>query len=100
MRAGSAGGVLGQADYAPELVVALYDAFQKRRMKLARDLQQRLTFLAQNIAAPFGVAGVKAAVEIRGFHGGAPRAPLTPIGREGRQRITAAIREAMRGLDA
>jgi 4-hydroxy-2-oxoglutarate aldolase len=98
LRAGAAGGVLGQADYAPELVVALYDAFQKSQMKLARDLQQRLTFLAQNIAVPFGVAGVKAAVETRGYHGGAPRPPLTPVGTEGRRRIAEAIREAMRGL--
>jgi 4-hydroxy-2-oxoglutarate aldolase len=99
LRAGAAGGVLGIADYAPELCMAVYDAFRKRRMKLARDLQQRLTLLAQRIAMPFGVAGVKAAADIRGYRGGSPRGPLLPVGTEQRQQIAEAIREAMQGLD-
>ncbi len=98
LRAGAAGGVLGQADNAPELCVGIYEAFRSRRMKFARNLQQRLTDLAQNIAAPFGVAGVKVAAEIRGFHGGAPRAPLMPIGARARRQIAAALEKAMHDL--
>ena len=99
LRSGGAGGVLGQANYAPELCVGIYEAFQNRQFKLARDLQRRLTCLAENIAVPFGVAGVKAAVELRGLHGGAPRAPLAPLGTSARKVIAAALRDATRGLD-
>jgi len=99
LRSGGAGGVLGQANYAPELCVGIYEAFQNRQFKLARDLQRRLTCLAENIAVPFGVAGVKAAVELRGLHGGAPRAPLAPLGASARKVIAAALRDATRGLD-
>ena len=99
LRSGGAGGVLGQANYAPELCVGIYEAFQNRQFKLARDLQRRLTCLAENIAVPFGVAGVKAAVELRGLHGGAPRAPLAPLGASARKVIAAALRKATEGLD-
>lgn len=99
LRAGGAGGVLGQVNYAPELVVGLYHAFQNRQMKLARDLQKRLTFLAQNLAVPFGVAGVKVAVEVRGLYGGDPRPPLSPINAPMRRRIAAILQEGMKGLD-
>jgi 4-hydroxy-2-oxoglutarate aldolase len=99
LRAGATGGVLGQADIVPELCLAIYDAFQRRQMKRARDLQQRLSFLAQNTAVPFGIAGVKAAVEICGLHAGPPRAPLQPVGAKHRQQIAEAIRQAMHGLD-
>jgi 4-hydroxy-2-oxoglutarate aldolase len=99
LRAGAAGGVLGQANYAPELCVGIYEAFQARRYKLARELQQRLTYLAQNLAAPFGVAGVKAAVELRGLTGGAPRGPLNPLKPAARKAVAGILRDAMRGLD-
>jgi 4-hydroxy-2-oxoglutarate aldolase len=99
LRSGGAGGVLGQANYAPELCVGIYEAFQNRQFKLARDLQRRLTCLAENIAVPFGVAGVKAAVQLRGLHGGAPRAPLAPLGASARKVIAAALRKATEGLD-
>ena len=98
LRSGGAGGVLGQANYAPELCVGIYEAFRNRQFKLARDLQARLTFFAQNLAVPFGVAGVKAAVELRGLHGGAPRAPLAPLDAAGRRRIAAILREGIEGL--
>jgi 4-hydroxy-2-oxoglutarate aldolase len=99
LRSGGAGGVLGQANYAPELCVGIYEAFRNRQFKLARDLQRRLTYLAENIAIPYGVPGVKVAVEIRGLHGGAPRAPLMPLATSARRVIAAALREATKGLD-
>ena len=99
LRAGGAGGVLGPVNYAPELVVGLYHAFQNRQIKLARDLQKRLTFLAQNLAVPFGVAGVKVAVEVRGLYGGDPRSPLSPMDAPTRRRIAAILQEGMKGLD-
>ena len=98
LRRGGAGGVLGQANYAPELCVGIYDAFRNRQFRLARDLQKRLTTLFEKVAVPFGVPGVKMAVEICGLHGGAPRAPLAPLGARARKVISEALREATQSL--
>jgi len=99
LRAGAAGGVLGQAGYAPHICVGIFDAVQQGRLKLGRDLQQRLTFLAQNTALLYGVPGVKAAMDVCGYHGGPPRAPFMPLGPAQRRRVAAAVHEATRGLD-
>jgi len=75
LRAGAVGAVLGLANFAPSLGVGLYQAVLHRRAKEARDLQQRLLTLGQKIALPYGVAGIKAALDLCGYHGGTPRLP-------------------------
>lgn len=99
LRAGAAGAVLGQACFAPELCVGVYEAFRDGRTKTARELQRRLVPLAQKIALPFGVPGIKAALDFSGYHGGPPRSPLLPLGPESRQAVAAALREARAGLE-
>jgi 4-hydroxy-2-oxoglutarate aldolase len=99
LRAGAVGGVLGQANFAPALCVGLYDAFRHRRAREARELQQRLVPLAQKISIPYGVAGIKAALDLCGYHGGTPRLPLLPVSAPAKREIAAALREACAGLD-
>jgi dihydrodipicolinate synthase/N-acetylneuraminate lyase len=99
LRAGAAGGVLGQSDFAPDLCVALYEAFCRRRMKTARDLQARLVPLVQKISIPFGVPGIKAALEFCGYAGGNPRPPLLPASPAQKRIILDALRESRAGLD-
>ena len=99
LSAGAVGGVLGQADFAPALCVGLYQAFVHRRPQEARQLQARLLPLAQKISVPYGVAGIKAALDLCGYHGGFPRLPLLPTSPAARKRIAAALREARAGLD-
>lgn len=96
--AGAVGGVLGQANFSPELCVGLYQAFLHKRAAEAGDLQQRLMPLAQKIAVPYGVAGIKAAVDLCGHHGGTPRLPLQPVSLQTRKQIAAVLREAHAGL--
>ena len=79
LRLGGAGGILSQADFVPELCVAFYEAFRQGRRKLARELHARLLPLATGITLKYGVAGVKAAMEFAGYHGGSPRGPLLPL---------------------
>jgi 4-hydroxy-2-oxoglutarate aldolase len=95
---GAVGAVLSQANFAPALCVGLHQAFLHRRPKEARDLQQRLLPLAQKIALPYGVAGVKAALDLCGYHGGTPRLPLLPVSTQAKKQIAAALREANAGL--
>jgi len=99
LRAGATGAVLGQANFAPELCVGLYEAFCQGRMKAARELQQRLLPLAQKISVPYGVAGVKAALDLEGYHGGAPRSPLVPLSAAARRAVAGALKEAHEGLE-
>jgi 4-hydroxy-2-oxoglutarate aldolase len=99
LRAGAVGGVLGQADFAPALCVGLYDAFLHRRGREARELQQRLLPLAQKVNIPHGVAGIKAAMDLSGYHGGPPRPPLLPVSIQVKKQIAAALRDARAGLD-
>jgi len=98
LRAGIAGAVVGQAGFAPEICLGLYEAFRQRRLKTARDLQQRLAVLAHKISIPYGVAGVKAAYDLCGYVGGAPRAPLAPLPAAARDDVAAALKEARAGL--
>jgi 4-hydroxy-2-oxoglutarate aldolase len=46
------------------------------------------------VSGSFGVAGVKYAAEVAGYHGGDPCKPLLPITDKGRQSIKKAIEEA------
>jgi 4-hydroxy-2-oxoglutarate aldolase len=96
--AGAVGGVLGQANFAASMCVGLYQAFLHRHPKEARELQERLLPLGQKIALPYGVAGIKAALDLTGYHGGAPRPPLLPASAEARKQIAAALSEANAGL--
>jgi 4-hydroxy-2-oxoglutarate aldolase len=99
LRAGAVGAVLGQASFAPELCVGLYQAFLQRKRKTALEFQERLLPLAQKIALPFGVPGIKAALDLSGYAGGFPRAPLAPLGPAARELVAAALREARAGLE-
>lgn len=99
LRAGAAGGVLGQATFVPELCVSLYEAFRQKRMKAAMELQQRLLPLVHKIGILFGVSGIKAALDLCGYHGGPLRSPLVALSGPERRIVAAAIREAHAGLD-
>jgi 4-hydroxy-2-oxoglutarate aldolase len=95
---GAVGGVLGVANYAPSVCVDLYRAFLRRQAAAARELQQRLAPLGQNINVPYGVAGIKVALDLCGGHGGIPRLPLLPVPARAKKKITTALREASAGL--
>lgn len=99
LRAGAAGGVLGQACFAPEICLGLQDAFTRRRLKMARELQRRLGVLVKEVSLPYGVPGIKAALDLAGYHGGRPRSPLLSLSPAGRKAVAAAIRGAWAGLD-
>lgn len=99
MRAGAKGAILGQADFAPELCLAIYEAAARGDWKRAKELHAHLVPLATKISVPLGVAGVKYAAEIRGFHAGPVRGPLIPLNAKGKAQVEGALRESSAGLD-
>jgi 4-hydroxy-2-oxoglutarate aldolase len=99
LRAGAAGAVLGPAGFAPELCLAIYHAACEGKLKIARQLQQQLLEIARRIALPFGVAGVKAAMDLSGYAGGLPRAPLPPLTVAQRRQVAAALKQMRLSLE-
>ena len=73
------GAVLALASLAPREVVSMEVLLGQGRLEEARALQRRLMPLARSVSAAYGVAGLKAALDLMGFAGGLPRAPLRPV---------------------
>jgi len=84
---GAAGGVLSLANILPEPCCELYGLFAQGKFDKARELHFRLARLNQAISGAWGVAGVKAAMDLAGFKGGQPRHPLKAISDEDARRI-------------
>ncbi|MHB1863279.1 MAG: dihydrodipicolinate synthase family protein [Gemmatimonadaceae bacterium] len=79
LSAGAVGGILAVALFAPELSLAVYERTLARDDAAAAAAQVRLGLLASAIVASLGVAGVKAAMDAAGLHGGPVRSPLRPL---------------------
>ena len=92
---GARGAILAAACVVPRLCVQLFDAFQRGDHVLARDLQRRLIPIAAAVTSGHGVPGLKAAMQLTGYIGGAPRAPLSPASAE----AVASLKTALQSLE-
>jgi 4-hydroxy-2-oxoglutarate aldolase len=88
---GVRGGILALASAFPEQCVALYDLVRGGKMEQARRLQQTLLLASNLIVAEAGIAGVKFAMDQRGYRGGLPRRPLLPVADAVKARILATV---------
>lgn len=79
MMVGAAGAIVAVANVVPEVCVKLYDLVRAGRHDEARVLQRRLTPLAVAVTGTYGIAGLKATMEMAGYAGGVPRMPLRPV---------------------
>jgi 4-hydroxy-2-oxoglutarate aldolase len=89
---GCQGGIIGVACYAPALCVQLVREFEQGHREQAAALQERITPLDKEIVGKLGPAGVKAAMDAVGLHGGPPRPPLAPLSAADRERVSALVR--------
>ncbi len=94
--AGAVGGIIAMANAVPELCVELFEAARAGDMDGMLELQPRLGFLTRVIQGGFGIAGIKAAADMLGGHGGPPRSPLPQLSEEDKATIDAALREELR----
>ena len=76
--AGADGAILGLAGVVPDLCADILDHMRGGRIVEARAIHRTLTPLARTIGGLHGVSALKAALDLTGFDGGAPRAPLGP----------------------
>lgn len=92
--AGAAGGILAVGCVVPELCLEIFQAVKAGENDRAAALQERLTPLAQAVTTRFGIGGLKAALEMIGYVGGAVRAPLQAPGVAAREEIGRLLQEA------
>ncbi len=91
---GARGAILAIALYAGLLVRAMMDAALDGRDAEAAQLQMPLVPLAADIAGAFGPAGIKAAMDMVGLDGGAPRSPLLSLDAAERAKVEGVLRAA------
>lgn len=91
---GATGGILSLAIVAPEACVELDAAIACGDLPKAQALQRRLLALNTAITSRYGIAGVKAALDLLGYAGGAPRSPLTPLDETARHDLATVLAAA------
>ena len=91
--AGAVGGVLSIANYLPEKCCELQKIFESGDLKEGRKMDEYLRSLSSKAAGKYGVAGVKAAMDLRGYYGGDPRIPLLPLKDEQKAELARVLQE-------
>jgi len=79
LAAGASGAILAIALYAGPAVRTMVNLYRAGDRDAAALLQTTLAPLAMDIAGAMGPAGIKAAMDLVGLHGGPTRAPLLPV---------------------
>jgi len=85
---GARGGILALACALPEKCVALFELVRQGQHEKARELQFTLARASKLIVSEMSIAGVKHAMDERGYRGGIPRLPLQPLKEEQKKRLS------------
>ncbi|MBC7255087.1 MAG: dihydrodipicolinate synthase family protein, partial [Chloroflexi bacterium] len=94
LQVGAVGGILAVANVAPREYVSIWELGRAGRWEEARQIHFRLMPVGQAVTTGYGVPGLKAAMDLLGYRGGAPRPPLLPADASARQAIAHILREA------
>ena len=81
---GATGGIVALGNIAPAACKRLHRLFTDGRLDEARRLQLRLMAPNAAVTTRYGIAGLKAALELVDLRGGLPRPPLLPLSEEER----------------
>ena len=95
LQAGAEGGILAVGCAAPELCIEIYRAVHAGEIDRAPTLQGKLTPLALAVTKTYGIGGLKTAMDMAGYVGGAVRAPLQLPDETARGEIESLLREAV-----
>ena len=98
LQAGARGGILAVGCVVPELCLEIYRAVQASDLDRASALQEKLTPLARAVTKTYGIGGLKSAMEMVGYVGGAVRAPLRRPSEEARAEIDRLLKEASEAI--
>jgi 4-hydroxy-2-oxoglutarate aldolase len=76
LRAGATGAILAVGCVVPEICVEIFRLIATGAIERAERLQLELTPLASAVTTKYGIGGLKVALDLAGYRGGAVRAPL------------------------
>ncbi|PWT88021.1 MAG: dihydrodipicolinate synthase family protein [Blastocatellia bacterium] len=99
LKAGATGGILAVGCAVPEVCVEVLRTFRANEVERAEGLQTKLTPFAAAVTTKYGIGGLKAALDMRGYVGGAVRAPLSGPSDEARAEIKELLTEASAELE-
>ena len=88
---GAVGGVLALADCLPELCIELHRAVASDQTANARELNRQILPASKKIVRQLGIAGVKCAMDFRGYYGGPVRGPLVPLNSAQKHEVEAMV---------
>ena len=94
LKDGADGGILALANIAPSECISIQELFDLGKAEEAEVLQKKMVAVNQAITATFGVAGLKAAMDMIGLYGGNPRLPLNPLDDKSKLELKSILIEA------
>jgi 4-hydroxy-2-oxoglutarate aldolase len=89
--AGVQAAVLPLANAIPFHLLSMDEALRTRETAAAEDLGTRAEEAFAIVWERYGPAGLKHAMDLRGYYGGAPRQPTPPLKPEAKQQIEASL---------
>jgi len=87
LSAGAVGGILALANIAPNECVQIQKFMDEGKHTEAIELQKKMLPVNKAITVTYGVAGLKAAMNMLGYFGGEPRAPLSVLSETDKQQL-------------
>jgi 4-hydroxy-2-oxoglutarate aldolase len=97
---GGVGGTLAVANVIPDACARIVTLFNDGNLAAARDLQIKILDLNAAVTTKWGVAGLKAALDMIGYYGGDPRPPVLPLGPQQREELRAILERTLAGVAA
>lgn len=94
LMAGARAAILAVGCTAPEICLEIFRAVRSGETTLAAQLQEQLSPLAAAVTTKYGIGGLKIAMEMSGYFGGAVRAPLQRPGQSAQAEIATLLNEA------
>jgi 4-hydroxy-2-oxoglutarate aldolase len=91
LEAGAAGAILAIANAVPQATVSVWETFRKGEHEQACGWRTRISPFARLIATKYGIPGIKYAMDLNGFYGGAPRSPFAPPSESDRVEIAGTL---------
>ena len=94
---GAVGGILALSNIAPRQCLHIHRLFKAGRWDEAAELQRRMIPVNAAVTSRFGIAGLKAALDMLGYYGGPVRSPLMDLVDSERQALQDVLVEG--GID-
>ena len=79
LSSGASGAIVALANIAPDECLQIYQLYSEKKFNEALELQNKMIPVNRAVTSKYGVAGLKAAMDLLGYDGGNPRMPLEPL---------------------